>query len=147
VTLVSDIKARIEDTVSALNGALDEVADLTALVEQNALPQRSPAGFVIALGFDGRGPEDFAGAFVQSHDRAIAVVLVVSAKGDPKAKRALGTIDTLEADVIDAVSGYVPEGALGPVTARRGRLVSVTAGAVIYQIDFAVQTQVRKASP
>jgi hypothetical protein len=146
VTLVADIKARIETSVPALAGVLDEVADLTALVEQNALPQRSPAGFVISLGFDGREPADAAGAFVQSLDRAIGVVLVVSAKGDPKAKRALATIDTLEADVIDAVSGYVPGGAFGDVRARRGRLVSITAGAVIYQIDLAVQTQVRKAT-
>jgi len=144
VTLVSQFKERIEPRVTAL-GKLDEVMDLAELIDQGALPQRSPAGFVVPLGFDGRTPEDAAGLYVQKRVDGIAVVLVISAKGDPKAKRALEKIDELEPLVCHAVCGWVPEGASGDVNARRGRLVSVQNGVVIYQIDFEVQNQLRIA--
>jgi len=143
MTLISDVKARIESKVTALAGRLEEVADLAALIAAGALPQRSPAGYVIPLGFNGRPPADAAGMFIQSLDKSVGLVLVVQAPGDPKARRALATIDALEADVLDGVCGYVPDGALGELHATRGRLVSVDAGTVFYQIDFAIQSQLR----
>lgn len=146
MTLVADIKARIEAGVPALAGRLEEVADLAALIAAGVLPQRSPAGYVIPLGFNGREPADAAGLFIQSLDETVGVVLVVEAAGDPKAKRALATVDALDIAVRNAVCGYVPAGAIGEFRAVRGRLVSVTAGTVIYQIDFAIQTQLRIAA-
>jgi hypothetical protein len=143
MTLVTDIKTRIESNVPTLAGRLEEVADLAALIAAGALPQRSPAGYVIPLGFNGRPPADAAGLFIQSLDKSVGLVLVVQAPGDPKARRALATIDDLEADVLNAVCGFVPAGAIGELHATRGRLVSVDAGTVFYQIDFAIQSQLR----
>jgi hypothetical protein len=143
MTLVSDIKARINDRVPALAGRLEEVADFAALISAGVTPQRSPAGYVIPLGFNGREPADAAGMFIQSLDKSVGVVLVVDAVGDAKAKRAQAAIDVLETDVLNAVCGYVPAGATAEMRAMRGRLISVETGAVYYQIDFALQSQLR----
>lgn len=142
-TLVAQVRQRIEARVPALAGRLEEVADLAELVRQNAMPQRSPAGFVVPLGFGGREPLDASGLFIQSLDETVGVILVCEAAGDPKAKRAIATVDALAVDVRRAVMGFVPSTAFGDFRAVRGRLVSVTAGTVIYQLDFAVQVQER----
>lgn len=144
MTLIADVKTRIEAEVDELTGRIEEVADLAELVRRQALPQKSPAGFVIPLGFNARSADDgVVGLYRQMLDEVVGVVLVVEALGDPKAKRAIATIDTLTQAVLDAVCGWAPDGAIDDFRAQRGRLVSVTAGVVIYQLDFAVQRQLR----
>ncbi|MPZ57616.1 MAG: hypothetical protein GEU91_14175 [Rhizobiales bacterium] len=140
---MSDVRARIDANVAPLAGRVEEVADLAELVARKALPQRSPMAYVIPLGFNAGASMDATGAHMQVLDQAVGVVLYVEASGDPKAKRALATIDTLEAALLAGVCGWVPAGAIDAVRAVRGRLVSVTAGAVLYQIDLALQTQLR----
>jgi hypothetical protein len=143
MTLVDQVKARIEAKVAALAGRLEEVADLAELVAAGALPQRMPWAFVIPLGFNGREPADAAGLFIQTLDETVGVVLLVEAVGDPKAKRAIATIDLLVIDVRNALCGFVPDGEIGDFRATRGRLVSVANGVVIYQLDFAIPAQLR----
>ena len=50
-TLEDSVKQRIEATVPQLVGAIDEAADLAALISANALPQREVFAFVLPLGF------------------------------------------------------------------------------------------------
>ncbi len=143
MTLVSTVKDKLGADIPALAGAVDEVADLAALVTAGALPQRPKAAFVIPLGFDDRGAESASGLFTQAIEDAIGVVLVVQAPGDPKARRALSTVDELKDAVLASLAGWAPADAVGVLVPRRGRLVSVTAGAVIYQVDFALSNQLR----
>jgi hypothetical protein len=143
MTLVETVKTQISAQVAALTGVLEEVAELSALVQQNALPQRLPAGFVIPLGCDGREPDAAAGLYRQSFREVIGVVLVAESAGDPKAKRALVKIDTLKDAVIAALAGWAPAEAIGVFVLLRGRLVSVVAGTVFYQLDFALDDQLR----
>jgi hypothetical protein len=71
------------------------------------------------------------------------VVLFARAAGDVTGEKTLATIDSLEAAVLAALAGWGPAGAIDVLEPRRGRLVSVAAGAVIYQIDFAITEQLR----
>jgi hypothetical protein len=144
-TLVESVKARIEASVAALNGATEEVADLAELVKRSALPQRATAAFVIPLGFNGGIPDAATGIFRQLIDDQVGVVLVVQAPGDPQAKTALAKIDVLSKAVINAVAGWAPDDVIGVFRAVRGRLVSIAAGTVFFQIDFAVEDQLRIA--
>ncbi|MEX2480198.1 MAG: hypothetical protein WD928_04985 [Gammaproteobacteria bacterium] len=146
MTLVSDIKTRLEAEVTALTGRVDEVADLAVLVSTGALPQRNPAAFVVPLGFDGGTPDAAAGLYRQSTTETVGVILFVEAAGDPRARRALATVDQLKDAVVAAIAGWAPDDAIGVFVARRGRLVSVNAGTVIYQIDFSLMDQLRIAS-
>lgn len=141
MTLVADVKARMA-SVAGLMG-IEEAADLAALIQAGQTPQRSPWAYVLPFGFNG-GPADVsANAFRQPFEPVIGVVFVVQALDDPKARKALATIDQLEQDTLAAICGWAPVGAIGVFRALRGRLVSVADGLVIYQIDFALQNQLR----
>ena len=143
MTLVADVKTRIDAQVAALTGRVDEVADLAALVAANALPQRMPWSSVVPLGVDGGEADAVTGLYRQNVSEVIGVVMIAEALGDPKARRGLATIDTLKDAVIAALAGWRPAGALGVFTLRRGRLVSVNNGTVIYQLEFALKDQLR----
>ncbi len=144
MSLIADVKARMAD-VSALQG-IDEAADLSALIAKQQLPQRSPWAYVLPLGFNGGVGDAAAGIYRQPFDQVIAVVLVVQALDDPKARKALATIDDLEMQLLARICGWAPADVAGVFRALRGRLVSVAGGLVIYQIDFALQDQLRIAA-
>lgn len=142
--LVADLATRIAAQVMALRSRVDEAAELSELVRRKALPQASPYAFVLPLGLHARDQGDAgAGAFTQIIDEVFAVVLFVRASGDLTGGRALPGIDTLVWAVIETVCGWGPEDAIGVFHLRRGQLLSAEAGAVIYQIDFGLQQQVR----
>lgn len=146
MTLVTDFKARMAPP--AVDGLLgvDEAADLAALIAAKQLPQRSPWAYVLPIGFDGGAPDAAAGLYRQPFNSVIAVVLVIQALDDPKARAALATIDGLQQLLLARICGWAPASAIGVFRALRGRLVSVASGLVIYQIDFALQDQLRIAT-
>lgn len=146
MTLVADVKDRIEAGVAALAGRVEEAAELAELIRRQALPNRSPAAFVLPVGFDGGAGDAVTGLYRQPKTEVVGVVLIVEALGDPKAKRAIPKIDELVLAVLEAVAGWGPADAIGVFEARRGRLLAVNAGSVIYQIDFALSDQLRIAS-
>jgi hypothetical protein len=145
MTLISAVQARLNDLVPALGKRTAGVADMAALVQQDVLPQRMPAAFVLPLGFDAGAADAATGTFRQPVNEMIGVVLFVEALGDPKAEKALTKVDELKDAVVQALAGWVPAGAIDALVMLRGRLLSVTSGTVIYQVDFALQGQVRIA--
>lgn len=144
MTLVADIKTRMA-AVTGLAG-IEEAADLAALIAAKQLPQRSPWAYVLPLGFNGGQPDVVSGMYRQPFEPVIGVVLVIRALDDAKARKALATIDQLEQDILAEICGWAPVGAIGVFRALRGRLVSVAGGLVIYQIEFALQNQLRIAT-
>lgn len=142
--LVADLVARISAAVPQLAKRVETAAALSELVKRKALPQASPFAFVLPLGLQPRSDGDAgAGAFTQAIDETFAVVLFVRAAGDITGGRALPSIDALVWTVIEAVCGWGPDDAIGVFHLRRGQLLSAEAGAVIYQLDFGLQQQVR----
>lgn len=142
--LVADLAARIADTVDGLSGRVQAAAELAELVRRKALPQASPFAFVLPLGLAGRSDGDaMAGAFTQMLDELFGVVLFVRTAGDVTGGKALPSIDELVWAVIAAVAGWGPDDVPGVFRVARGQLLSADAGAVIYQLDFALQQQVR----
>lgn len=146
MTLVADVAARINTVVPDLKGRIEFVAGLAALVEEGALPQKEVAAFVVSLGFDDLGTAAATGMHIQMLRDSVGVVLCIKAAGDAKAKRAVAVVDDLKDAVINAVAGWAPGDIAGVFIATRGRLVTVSKGLVIYQIDFAIQNQLRIAA-
>lgn len=140
---IAEVKTRLEGQVLELNGAMQEAVDFAALVEAGQLPQRPVAGFVLPAGLDFAPSPDAATAFTQGLNDIVAVVLVLQAPGDATARRALPKLEALIGAVINAICGWAPGGEAGVFEARRGRLLSVNAGAVFYQLDFAISDQLR----
>lgn len=142
--LVADLVTRISTTVPQLASRVETAAELSELVRRKALPQASPFAFVLPAGLQPHNSgEAGAGIFVQNVDESFAVVLFVRASGDITGGRTLPTIDALVWAVIEAVCGWGPDDAVGVFHLRRGQLLSAEAGAVIYQLDFGIQQQVR----
>lgn len=142
--LIDDVVTRLDGAVLALKGCVEFVADLSALVDQGVLPQRATSAFVVPLGLDDTGGGTSAvGIHIQNILDSIGVILIVKSPGDAKARSALPKIDALVEDVIKAIAGWAPDTAKSAFEIKRGRMVSVMAGAVIYQLDFALTRQVR----
>ncbi len=148
-TLIEKVVTQIDTNVSDLTGRVEEVADLAELVRQKALPQRSPASYVIPVGLNGQTADAVTGLFRQWLGQVVGVVLIAEALGDPKAKAAQQKIDVLVMAVIKAVAGWIPVADAGDTSVYgegnvlRGRLISVNAGVVIYQLDFQFKQQIR----
>jgi hypothetical protein len=146
MTLVVAVADRINAQVAALKDRIEYVAALAALVAEGAMPQREVAAFVVPLGFDDKGGDSAAGLHTQIISSGIGVILCIKAAGDPRARKALPTIDALEVAVVNTLAGWAPgDDVAGVLRVTRGRLVSVTKGLVIYQIDFELTDQLRVA--
>ncbi|RJG46439.1 hypothetical protein [Mesorhizobium sp. DCY119] len=142
--LVADLVAHLGTAVDPLKGRVEAAAEMSELIRRKALPQASPFAFVLPLGLHARSEGDAStGAFTQMVDEVFGVVLFVRASGDITGGKAMPTIDATVWAIIDAVCGWGPDEAIGVFHLRRGQLLSVEAGAVIYQLDFALQQQVR----
>lgn len=143
--LIDDVVARLKAEVAALEGRVEGAAELSALVAAGKWPQRTPAAWVLPLGFDARGGESVAGMFTQMLGRTVAVVLFMRASGDATGGKSVPTIATLETSVLDALAGWGASGLFGVLKPVRSRLISVAAGGVIHQVDFSIDDQLRIA--
>lgn len=143
---VDDAIVRLEAQVPALARRVEGAAELSELVRKNNLPQQTPAAFVLPLGLRGGEADTSAGIFRQSFDETIAVVLIIESAGDATGGKALPTIHALIWAVIAAIAGWAPADEIGVFRLMRGQLVSMSRGIVIYQLDFAIQDQLRITS-
>jgi len=140
--LVDQVAARVTAQVPALL-SVGSAATLAALIQQNVLPQRTPAAFTLPSGFDAAPNALVSGGHRQDVSDTVGVLLVYRIAGDAKGDKALTALSTIIAAVIAAVAGWEPEapdgGEAGSAEAFdlvRGRLVDMAAGAVFYQLDF-----------
>lgn len=133
---------RLKDRVACLSGRVEGAANLVQLMQQNQLPQHTPAANVIASGLQGGQAQAGAGLFTQAVDETVSVFLTfrnVQGKGE----RALDLFDQARTGVIEALCGWAPDDTVGVFRLVRGQVVNMTAGTLVYQIDVAVGDQLR----
>ena len=153
---VDVIIERLDETVDALSGRVQRAADLSELLRTGGLPAAPVTAYVLPAGIRPLGPPDTAvGAWTQMVDEMFAVVIAVRVAGDLTGGKALPAIDRLLWAVIGCMAGHAPAQpeaepeepapprVFGAFRLSRGVLLSAQAGLVIYQIDFALQQQVR----
>lgn len=143
--MIAAVVTRLNATVVDLYGRVEGAAEFTDLMQRNDLPQATPAAFVLPLGLAGQQADAMAGAFTQAITETVGVVLVVRGH-DRTGKRALERIDQLIRDVIAALIGWAPANEIGAFKLMRGQLIGLRAGALLYQIDFAISDQLRSTS-
>jgi hypothetical protein len=142
--IIDDVIARLGGEVSDLSGRVEGALELAELVKRDALPQAPIAAFVCPTGLVARSDGDASAiAFTQMVDDMLAVVLVMRRAGDVRGSKSRPKLDLLIWAVIEALSGWGPDDAIGVLALRRGALVSLTAGTAFYQLDFAIQQQIR----
>jgi len=145
--LLADVEARIEANVSTLAGRMQSAAQLAELIARKALPQVTPAGFVLPLGKTPRGEGEAAtGVFTQMVDERVGVILVLRGHGDATGKTRLPDLDTLIEATIAAIVGWGPDDYPGVFRIAGARLGHFVTGTIVYELDFAIQRQLRIVS-
>jgi hypothetical protein len=140
---LDDVRERVEAQVPALAGRLGNAGDFANLIENNRLPQVTPAGYVLPGGLLGGRADVVTGMFRQSFQETVIVVLVCRVAGDPLGNAALDEVTPLVREVIPAVVGWAPADAIGVFELRQAELIGAKDGALVFQIDFALNDQLR----
>lgn len=140
---LDDVRARIEERVPSLAGRMENAGQFAQLVERNQLPQVTPAGFILPGGLVGGQAEAMTGMFIQTFDETVSIVLADRVAGDANGGKALDGMTPLVRDVVNAVCGWGPDGAIGIFILRSGELVGSQAGVLVFQLDFSMSDQLR----
>lgn len=142
------VRARLED-ISTIAGRIQPGASLSELMARNLAPQVCPAAFILPLGVRGGSVEAMAGLFVQDIAETLGIVLFLRAAGDATGGRLADQLTPLRNDVIRAIVGWAPQSdwlegeTVGLFRLARGELISLSGGLLTYQIDFALDDQLR----
>ena len=71
------------------------------------------------------------------------MVLVVRVAGDPLRAKAVASLVPLARATINAVAGWAPDDAIGVFRLVQAELIGASGGALIFEIDFALDDQLR----
>lgn len=140
--MIDAVIARLKSEVSDLSGRVEGAADFAELMRRNALPQATPAAHVLPLGLQGGQANTAAGAFVQDLRETIGVMLTFRTN-DRTGSAALAKVRVHIQAVIDAICGWAPSGETGVFALTRGSLINMSAGTLVYQLEFTITDQVR----
>ncbi|MDE1917667.1 MAG: hypothetical protein KGJ57_18190 [Sphingomonadales bacterium] len=131
------------DQVESLRGRVKGATDLARLVKEQQLPQQTPAAFVLPGSLTGGAAALATGFFRQAFSETLSVVLVVRVADDPTGKRALDAMAPVITDVVTAITGWGPDDSPGVFVLVRGDVTGAEVGALIYQLDFRLDDQLR----
>ena len=136
------------ETIPTLKQRVHGAAKLSDLTERGSIAANGTAAFVLPLGLRGGAADAATGMYRQSLDRLVGVVLVVRNQGDATGAKAVIELDVLIEAVIQLLAGWGPEeDVFGVLTVARGELVSIDKGTITYQLDFAIEHQLRIVRP
>lgn len=134
------------ETIPVLAGRVHGAARLATLLSTGGLPQVTPAAFVLPLGIRGGTPDAVTGLYRQGIDRLWGVLLAARHAGDATGAAAHADLEPLIEATIAAIAGWGPDDAFGTFRLVKGELASLSAGgALTYQLDFAIEDQLRIA--
>lgn len=131
--------------IPALAGRVHGAAKLASLLKGNALVQVCPAAFTLPLGISGGAADAVTGLYRQSIDWLDGVLLAVRSAGDATGAAALQELEPLIDATIAAIAGWGPEDMIGVYRLAKGQLVDLNAGFLTYQLEFAIEDQLRIA--
>lgn len=141
--MIAQIIARLKERAPGLSSRVEGAAAFSAMVQRGQLPQVTPAAHVIPVGLAGGAVGSAANAFTQMTVESIGVVLTLRSN-DQSGGRGVEPIDALKNEVIAALVGWAPsDDTVGIFRLAAGRTLSVQGGAIVYQLDFAIEDQLR----
>lgn len=144
--MIADVIARLKARVPDFGGRIEGAMELADLMKRNALPQAPLSAFVLPLGLQGGEANSANQYFTQTFDEAVGVMITTRTFTQTGAT-AVDPLEVLRNAVIAAIVGWGPPTALGVFRLLRATLVSMDAGTVVYQIDFALTDQLRIIVP
>lgn len=131
--------------VATFAGRVHGAGKLSALQAQNALPQVCPAAFILPLGIAGGKVDAVTGMFRQHIEYLDGVLLVLRGVNDPTGAATVQQLEPLVMNVIAQIVGWGPDDNRigGTYRLAKGELISLSAGTLTYQLDFAIEDQLR----
>lgn len=139
----AEVMARVEACDAVFAGKVDEAAKLSELMSRNQLPPVTPAAFVIPLALRGGRADAATGLFRQAVEHVVSVIIVVRVAGDATGRQGKQLLEPLKWKVIEAIAGWGPDEAIGVFRLARGELATLASGAIVYQLDFILDDQLR----
>lgn len=149
--LADDIVARLGAEVDVLEKRVQGALALSEMIRQKALPNFTPAAFVVPNGLAFGAAEYETGFFIQGVDEVFSIILLMRSASDVRGAKLQGELQALIWKVVEALAGWAPESPetdepvapVGVLVPKRGSLARLDAGTVFYQLDFAIQQQLR----
>lgn len=129
--------------VEAFAGRIHSAGKLSTLLKTNQLANFGVAAFELPLGVTGGEVDAMAGLYRQRVRWLDGVLVSVPSHDDPTGARAVAQLEPLISAVIEAIAGWGPTEEFGAYELVKGELASLEAGAVTYQLDFAIEDQLR----
>lgn len=140
---IDDIIARLKSEVGALQSRISAVAELSALVKGGRLPNSTPAAYVLPLGLQAQPADIVTGLYRQGVVETYGVVIITNSANDARGAAGLPNVNALSDQIIAALAGWSADNDVLELV--RGRLISLNAGMIIYQLDFKATSQIRIA--
>ncbi|MEX0971524.1 MAG: hypothetical protein WD046_13885 [Paracoccaceae bacterium] len=140
---IEEIITRLKAQVASFQSRIEAVADLSSLVKGGRLPNRTPSAYVLPLGLQALAADIVAGMYRQGMSETFGVVIITNAANDARGAAGVPDVTGLRDQVIAALAGW-GSGAV-VLEVLRGRLVSLNAGMIIYQLEFKTTFQIRIA--
>lgn len=140
--MIGQVIARLKTAVPAFAGRVEGAAELAALMRQNALPQVTPAAHVVPLGLQGGAATTATAVFRQDVEVLLGVLITLRTNSRTGGGQ-LPELNSIITDVTAAIAGWAPIETVGVFRLSRGQLVTMAAGTIVYQLDFALPDQLR----
>lgn len=138
------VRDRIVAKIPELAGRMQFASEWAKVIENNRLPQADFAGFVLPSGFQGGTARAMTGMFIQDFGQTVSVVLCKRVPGDPLGGRSIDAMRPFVEAAIEAIAGWAPsEDAVGVFQFQQGDLVGAMDSALIFQLDFLLNDQLR----
>lgn len=136
----------IIEAVPGFSGRVYSAARLAAVSGAGGYLQVAPCAFVLPIGLSGGPADAVTGLFRQPIERIEGVLLVVRAADDVTGGAGLVQLEPLIEAVVAAVVGSAPDDEIvGTWRLVKGELAQIAGGVLTYQLDFAIEDQLRIA--
>ncbi len=139
--MIDAVISRLKDEVPALGNRVEGALDLADMLRSGRLPENTNA-IVLPAGLSGLAPDATTGMFRQGFTETIAILLLARVY-DQTGRQALARMRPLIMEVITALAGWAPGDELGVFQLARARIVSMSEGNLIYQIELSIADQLR----
>jgi hypothetical protein len=139
--MVPEVIARLQSEVPQIR-SIEPTLSFAAIMASGGLPQVTPAAYVVGSGTRGGAVNASAGAFVQDIDETVAVVLVFRTNTKTGGK-AVDVVEETRQAIRDALCGWAPAGAMSLFRLVTDAVVTLAAGTVVTQAEFALADQLR----